>query len=142
MDSHLRIRSLGQMEVLPPEAMSVEAGAGHLAQDPRNACSSWSEPTPPRLAPFGRASRPAAMGYNPPIPLGPTQGTGPAHLLSVVWKPRLASYCKAQQPACMPGGCMGQQPLSSSLQLKGSQCLSWLREEIQRHHRQGEAKRV
>jgi hypothetical protein len=29
------------------------------------------------------------------------------------------------------GCCMGQQPLSSSLQLKGSQCLNWLREEMQ-----------
>jgi hypothetical protein len=72
---------------------------------------------PGHPAPFGMASRP-----------GPTCDTGPAPLLSIGWGPHLASHRAWQESTAIclrvcSGPCKGRQPLSSSLQLKGSQCL-------------------
>jgi hypothetical protein len=74
---------LGWMEVLSPEVLPPE----DESSDPGDWSRSPLVQNPlGQPAPFGRASRPMATGYNPPIPpLGPMHGQALDPLLSQPW---------------------------------------------------------
>jgi hypothetical protein len=117
---------LGRTEVPLREAMPLEGWSSLSCLRPQNTYSRWRRAPPP----------PSDMQHHsagPPIPpLRPTHDTGPTQLLSVGWKPSLASYGAQQwskRRARICWALQGRQPLFSSLQLKGSQCLSWSRKE-------------
>lgn len=91
-----QMAGLGWMKVLSPEVMPLETQSPTLeamplegqskpllAQDPKMPTAAGTELPPRCLAPFSRASRPVAMGCNPPIPpLRRTHGSGPTLLFS------------------------------------------------------------
>jgi hypothetical protein len=70
------------------------------------------------------SSKPFPQAYPPHRP-HPTSQHGLGAQPSQPWR-------TAVKPSVCPGRCLGPQPLSISLQLKASQCLSGLREEMQR----------